>query len=193
MVGAILDASIRAQTDGKKSLDDVMRLLFAKYRLPNPGLPEDGILKALNEVVGKPVFNDLYHSMVESTDELPYDILRNIGIEPLVTGKPYAILGYQAQDGIITSVGHEASDAGVKVGDKIVSVDEQPWTGVTTAPEGYVLEVDRGGSRVKLDVHYSVLQSSNQDMVWDPTAGELAQRLAKQWLERPNSGVKEGN
>ena len=193
LVGAILDASIRAQTDGKKSLDDVMRLLFTKYKLPNPGLPEDGILKALNEVVGKDAFGDLYHEMMQTTDDLPYDVLRNIGIEAQLPGRNYAVRGFEVENGVITSVGREAEDAGLRSGDKLVSVDESPWTGVSPAPESYSLEVDRGGKQMRLEVRFSVSPGQRPDLIWDPTAGSLATRLRKAWLERPDGSVKDGN
>lgn len=193
LVGAILDASLRAQTDGKKSLDDVIRLLFNRYRLPNPGLPEDGILQALNEVAGKPLFNDLYREMVQSTDELPYDVLRNIGLQPIIPGRNYAVPGFDVKDGVITGVGREAEDAGMKVGDKVVSVQDTPWTGLGSEPDTYTVELDRGGAQLRLSVRYAVSQGQRVDLVWDPTVGSLAQRLKKAWLERPDTGVKNGN
>ncbi len=80
VAGLIFDAAIRAKTDGKKSLDDVMRLLFDRYRLPNAGYPEDGILKAINEVAGTDLSN-LYQQIVYSTREMPYELLGYIGME----------------------------------------------------------------------------------------------------------------
>jgi len=79
LVGWIFDAVIRAKTEGKKSLDDVMRLLYDRYHLPQTGYPEDGILKAINEVAGTDLSN-LYQRMVYSTQELPYDLLGMIGL-----------------------------------------------------------------------------------------------------------------
>jgi len=193
LVGAILDASIRAQTDGKKSLDDVMRLLFNKYRLPNPGVPEDGILQALNEVVGRDAFGELYQKMVRSTDELPFEILRNIGILAVQPGRTHAVPGYETQDGVVTSVSREAGDAGLKSGDKVVAMYDSPWNGVNTAPLGYTLEVDRGGAQLRFAVRYSLSQGQRPDLIWDPAAGALATKLKKAWLERPDGSVKEGN
>ncbi len=79
VVGLIFDAVIRGRTQGQKSLDDVLRLLYARHRLPNPGFEEDGILKALNEVSGLDL-TELYRRMVRSTEEIPYEHLKLIGL-----------------------------------------------------------------------------------------------------------------
>lgn len=79
LVGWIFDALIRDATGGRKSLDDVMRLMYARYRLPQPGYPEDGILRAIDEVSGGSNFA-IYGRMVQTTEELPYEELIRIGI-----------------------------------------------------------------------------------------------------------------
>lgn len=80
VTGLILDAAIRAKTHGDKCLDDVMRLMWNKYHLPQAGYPEDGILQAVNEVSGSDLTN-LYNRMVNSTEEMPYDLLGLIGLQ----------------------------------------------------------------------------------------------------------------
>lgn len=82
VVGLLLDAAIIDATDGERCLDDVMRLLYARHRLPKPGYDEDGIRNAINEVAEVDL-GPLYDRMVRSTAELPYDILRAIGLEVL--------------------------------------------------------------------------------------------------------------
>jgi predicted metalloprotease with PDZ domain len=79
LVGWIFDAVIRDSTNGEKSLDDVMRSMFKRYRLPQPGYDESGVLAAINEIT-QGDYTDLYNLMVNSTNELPYEELRRIGI-----------------------------------------------------------------------------------------------------------------
>jgi predicted metalloprotease with PDZ domain len=52
VVGLLLDLEIRRRTSGRKSLDDLMRLLYERYGTA-PGLPEDGVERAAMEVVGE--------------------------------------------------------------------------------------------------------------------------------------------
>lgn len=79
VVGLLLDAAIRAETGGAKSLDDAMRLMFERYRLPKPGFGPTGIEDAVSEVAGKDL-RPMLRSMVASTDGLPYRELRRIGL-----------------------------------------------------------------------------------------------------------------
>src|SRR5204863_907764 len=61
LLGLLLDLRLRTQTEGRATLDDVMRHLYATY-VTGPagagkgsigvGFPEDGILRALNHVGG---------------------------------------------------------------------------------------------------------------------------------------------
>jgi predicted metalloprotease with PDZ domain len=85
--GLIFDAKIREVTQGKKSLDDVMRLMYAKYRLPNPGYGENGIKEAINAVAGVDL-SPLYDKLIRSTYELPYDVLQGIGLEVVRPNNP---------------------------------------------------------------------------------------------------------
>ncbi len=79
VAGLVFDAAIRSQTSGTRSLDDVLRLLFERHRLPRLGFPEDGLLAAINEVAGADL-SGLYRIVVRSTDEVPYEGLRAIGL-----------------------------------------------------------------------------------------------------------------
>ncbi len=80
LVGWLFDAVIRHQTAGTKSLDDVMRLLYQRHALPKPGFEEDEILKTINEVCGTDQ-TKLYNLMVNSTEDLPYDLVGFLGLQ----------------------------------------------------------------------------------------------------------------
>jgi predicted metalloprotease with PDZ domain len=80
VVGFLLDVYIRGVTQNQRSLDDVLRFLMERYAYPKPGFEEDGILQAINRVVGRDV-SALYQRMVASTEPLPYDeVLPFIGV-----------------------------------------------------------------------------------------------------------------
>ncbi len=80
VAGLLIDAAIRSKTSGLKSLDDVMRVMYSRYRLPNAGYEEDGVLKAINEVCGQDL-TEMYNGIVYTTDEMPYDVLSGIGLK----------------------------------------------------------------------------------------------------------------
>ena len=79
LAGLIFDSAIIDATDGKKTLDDVMRLLFAEHELPKAGYEEDELRQVINIVAGRDL-SDLYTKMIRSTDEMPYSLLAKVGI-----------------------------------------------------------------------------------------------------------------
>lgn len=79
LAGWIFDSAIRDATNGQKSLDDVMRTMYQRYHLPNPGFEETGILATMNEIAGVDL-TPLYMRVVNSTEELPYEEMRKIGL-----------------------------------------------------------------------------------------------------------------
>ncbi|MGH9400796.1 MAG: M61 family metallopeptidase, partial [Terriglobia bacterium] len=140
LLGMLLDLEIRERTGGKKSLDDVMRVMYSKfyeapastYYLPGRGYTEQDILEALNEVSGSD-FTDFFRRYVQGTDELPYDrVLNAAGLKLSVSVSPGAapslgILGESVDNGIhIGAVrpGKAADRAGLSEGDTLIAVDQ---------------------------------------------------------------------
>jgi len=70
LIGLCLDLKIRAVTNGKKSLDDVMRLLMKRHAPPLPGYGEDEIRTTVNEVAGQDL-SSLYNLLARTTEDLP--------------------------------------------------------------------------------------------------------------------------
>lgn len=81
LVGLCLDLKIRDLTDGRRSLDDVMRLLYERCgRGKGPGFPEDGIRDACIEL-GGPEMGPFYDKVARSTEELPFrEVFAALGI-----------------------------------------------------------------------------------------------------------------
>ncbi len=73
-LGILLDLTIRARTQGDKGLDDVFKLLYNKYYKEGIGVPEDGILKACEEICDTS-FANLFESYVSGTDRIDYKTL----------------------------------------------------------------------------------------------------------------------
>jgi len=71
LVGWLLDSRIRCETDGKRSLDDVMRLAHARHSGAQGYTPE-AFEAIIAEVAGTPLTDEL-DSWLRSTDELDYE------------------------------------------------------------------------------------------------------------------------
>lgn len=134
VVGFLLDAKIRATTEGRESLDDVMRTMYAKYSGANGYTPEEFRAVAC-EVAG----TDLapwFHRVLETTEELDYSqALDWFGLrfapEKKGDGKPpkaWLGLDVKVEDGrlVVSAVKRETpgAAAGFNVGDEILGIDD---------------------------------------------------------------------
>ena len=179
LAGLVFDAEIREATKGKRSLDDVMRLLYRRYRLPQPGYDEDGILRAINEVAEKDL-TPLYSQIIRSTGELPYADLRGIGLLVLSPNDPSPLPGGWAfpSEGV-------PSDALKRIG--LRESDQFEGFEPPTTPGSADLEVERDGTTVKLSVPLENTRASRYEVMADPQpTTDSAARLAE-WLHRPKS------
>ncbi|HSQ32750.1 MAG TPA: hypothetical protein VLN49_23000, partial [Gemmatimonadaceae bacterium] len=71
VVGFVLDARIRHVTDGRRSLDDVMRSAYARYSGAHGFTPEQ-FRSVASEVAGTSL-DDWFHRALDTTEELDYD------------------------------------------------------------------------------------------------------------------------
>ena len=132
VLGFVLDARVRAATNGAKGLDDVMRLAFARYSGPHGFTPEQ-FRQTASEVAGVDL-SSWFKRALESTDEVDYaPALDWYGLAfaapPPLTDPPAWIGAKTKIDAgrlLVDNVprGTPAFDAGVNPGDEIVGIDD---------------------------------------------------------------------
>jgi predicted metalloprotease with PDZ domain len=151
LLGMLLDLEIRARTQGMKSLDDVMRLMFhnfyqapgaaamdadaaSSYDLPGRGYQEEDILSVVNSVSGTD-FAPFFERYVRGTEALPYrQTLAQAGLKLEISaapGSPPSLSMYTRQDerGLrIVDVlpGSAADRAGLSTDDLLIDIDQFP-------------------------------------------------------------------
>lgn len=135
LLGLLMDLKIRAASRGEKSLDDVMRRLYGEYvvgpskegRGPiGVGYPEDGILKALNEVTGLD-WNNFYSDYIRGVKELPFqEVMEVAGLAPSIAVHDTPDLGMELRGTYVmfVSAGSDAERAGLKQGDRIGAIND---------------------------------------------------------------------
>ncbi len=140
LVCLLLDMEIRRGTNGSRSLDDVLRELYASYPISGPGIPEDGgALAAVEAVAGTQGgrFRDFFARYIVGTTELDYaSALAAAGLElrwgyrqPRAIGSAPAWLGLQLKrQGERTLVAAVRADspayaAGVYADDELLALD----------------------------------------------------------------------
>ncbi|MGH7701497.1 MAG: M61 family metallopeptidase [Gemmatimonadales bacterium] len=99
LLGWLLDLEIRSRTDGRQTLDDVMRLMWRRfwlgattsYYLQGHGYTNQDFLEAVNQVSGGD-YTDFFRRYVAGVDELPYDtVLGKVGLRLTETSGQYAL------------------------------------------------------------------------------------------------------
>ena len=130
----LLDMELRRHTGGATTLDDLLRLLFARYPIDGPGIPEDGaVLAAAEELAGAQggALADFFRRYVAGTEELDYARgLELLGLEPRWRRRgPEAWLGLSLKrQGERTLVASARADgpayaAGVYAEDELLALD----------------------------------------------------------------------
>lgn len=141
LIGLVLDLTIRKNTDDARSLDDVMRYLWATYGARGAGVPEDGIEQAVKLVTGLDL-QEFFADAVYGVAALPLaERLREAGVVlKLRSAKDDKDMGGVAQDTLpkvslgarfadtelkLTHVLSEgaAERAGLAAGDVLVALD----------------------------------------------------------------------
>ncbi len=81
LVALALDLTIRQSTSGKKSLDDIMKALWQRYKETGHGIEEYEFEQLAGEIAGFSL-NDFFQTAVRSCDDLPLaELLTAFGIE----------------------------------------------------------------------------------------------------------------
>jgi len=147
VVGFVLDARIRGASNGGKSLDDVMKLAFARFSGARGFTPEDFRTTA-SDVAGTDL-SGWFRTALETTAELDYGpALSWFGLAFGASAvkdddQARARLGATTEETngrlIVTNVprGTPAFDAGVNAGDEILAIDNFRVT-----PDKYVARLD---------------------------------------------------
>ena len=166
LVGMVLDLMIRGKTNGKGSLDEVMRRMYQQFYLSSPnatyylrgrGYTPQDFQRVASEVAGADL-SDFFARYVRDTQTLPYDeafgyvglkVVRSVAREPYSAG---ITLDWEDEESLrVGSVRHysPAEDAGLQAGDEIVSL-----SGKNIKRENWLLGLSRyqEGARIPVVV-----------------------------------------
>jgi predicted metalloprotease with PDZ domain len=131
LVSLLLDLSIRERWGNKRSLDDVMRLLWQQFGQAEIGYTPEQLKQVIESVAG---FNldDFFARYIDGTDELPFDeYLEPFGLrvksEFEEDKPPYIGLTANRENGLemikFVEAGSPAQLAGVDAGDELLAID----------------------------------------------------------------------
>jgi predicted metalloprotease with PDZ domain len=119
----MLDLTIRRATNGTKSLDDVVRLVWSEHRV----LAEDGFERAVAQIAD---VGDFFARYVDGIDPLPYaELFETVGVAFAASPREGASLAakLKSSDGllVVDSVfrGGAGMAAGLLPGDELLAID----------------------------------------------------------------------
>ena len=213
LIAATLDLKLRADSDGKVSLDDVMRECWSRWGDGAQGMPEDGLEAVCAELAAVDL-EDFFHASIRGTGELPLrSALAAVGVQynlrpatnsndkggkkgtepsttPLWLG---ATLGDAAGRLVFKSVlnGGPAEAAGIAPGDVAVALD---GVALTTANCDKRLRSYRDGEKLELVIFRGQdlmtttikLAEAPEDTCYltvDADASDEANALRQGWLQ----------
>lgn len=192
-IAALLDLSIRNDTDGRSSLDDVMRALYNEHYKRGRGFTTDDMVRIINRLT-KRDYNDFYRRYVFGTDVPDYDRVFGYAgykMDKLTDQAPeFGFNGRFRSGGFaINSIepNSPAAAAGLMVGDVILTIDgtlaQQAAFG-TFAGKTLSLTVDRGGTQTVMPMKVGSVPVTNYSLASLPTPSPQQLKIREGWLKR---------
>ena len=201
LVGWLLDAKIRRLTDGKKSLDDGMRLAFERYSGEH-GYTSEQFQAVMSETAGQDL-TSWFHKVLQTTDELDYtEATEWFGLEfkkaepPKSDNRSKAWIGFVSKplEGrlIVSQIprGTPAEAAGLSVDDEILALDNwrvnvEGWTKrLEQYAPGDMVEVlvSRRDQVIRVPVKLGEEPSKKWQLQVNPQATDEQKLHLKVWL-----------
>jgi predicted metalloprotease with PDZ domain len=128
VLGLLLDLSIRHDTKGANTLDDVLRALYTNFYKKNRGFTTEDLMTTLNRMTKKD-YRGFFEKYVGGTEPLPYaEVLAYAGLrlDDQRLKVPRIGIGVEDETYLITSIisGSAAEAAGVREGDVFVGIGD---------------------------------------------------------------------
>ncbi|WP_345531107.1 M61 family metallopeptidase [Viridibacterium curvum] len=197
LIAAGLDLSIRAATQGKRSLDDVMRHLWQHVYLAGLGVEEGAMPAIVKAATGVDVSRQIA-AWAEGTVDVPFDKLLaavGVGLERK-RGNLLSGIGIRTKaDGGALKLTHvidggSAQRAGLSAGDELVAIDGLRVTGSNLESlllrygVGDKLEVQffRRDELMQTRLTFAAPRNDEYVLIRQPKVSAAVQRLRDDWL-----------
>ncbi len=199
LVAAALDLRIRHGSGGRRSLDDLMRLLWRRHKAAGAGyagVAEDEVAGAIEQATGLSLVAELREWTEGTADPDFRALLAPFGLQ-FVEGRalgspPFALLGLKLGDeGRVSQVfdGGPAQAAGVSAGDQLVAVDGlRAGTGLDRLLTRYqpgetvALLVFRRDELLRFELRLATRPPPQYRIEVQAAATTVARRLCQGWL-----------
>jgi len=192
-LGALLDLSIRNDTDGRSSLDDVMRALYTEHYKRGRGFTTEDMIAIINRLTKKD-YHDFYNRFVFGTDVPDYDRIfgyAGYSLKKEIVQEPEFGFNIRNRNGgfMVNAVepGGPAANAGLKIGDIITKINGGPPAQApfgTFAGKTITLTVERNGSESDMPMKVGSQDSTSYNLVDSPAITPRQTKIREGWLKR---------
>jgi predicted metalloprotease with PDZ domain len=192
-LGALLDVSIRNDTNGGMGLDDVMRALFSEHYKKGTGFTTEDMISIVNRLTKKD-YHDFYRKYVFGTDVPEYDrIFGYAGYKLEKKADQAPVLGFNGRfrgGGVaVNSVepGSGAAVGGLKIGDIITKIDGKSLADFqigSLAGKTASFTVTRDGAEIVVPVAVGSRSFTTYSLVADANASPQQMTVRNAWLKR---------
>jgi predicted metalloprotease with PDZ domain len=192
-LAALLDLSIRNDTDGRASLDDVMRALFNEHYKRGRGFTTEDMISIVNRISGKD-YHQFYKDYVFGTAVPDYDrIFGYAGLSLVKKNGSQPDFGFslRPRDGGLTVIGVEtngaAAGAGLRVGDVLTKINGTPVFEAQTdslAGKEIRLTITREGAEIELPMKVGSRSFTTFSLAESPGASPRQVMIRDGWLKR---------
>jgi predicted metalloprotease with PDZ domain len=201
IVNMMLDITIRGESGGAKSLDDVLRYLYTEYYKKGRNYSPQDFQKAAELMAGRSL-DEFFTKYVRGTDEIDYkSIVKPIGLDltssETNSGQPYIGATLVEENGRL-NIRSLPSDSpaysqGLNTGDQIIAIDG--YRASQSFLQNY-LQDKKPGQRVRLtlfrfdklrEVDFVLGENKRMDFAFVPVASptEAQKKLYRGYLNAP--------
>jgi predicted metalloprotease with PDZ domain len=192
-LGALLDLSIRNDTDGRSNLDDVMRALFNDFYKRGRGFTTEDMISIINRLTKKD-YHDFYRRYVFGTDVPDYDKIFGYAgykLDKKTQQAPVFGFGVRNRSGGLTVLSIDpdspAALAGLKIGDVITKIngeDARRTAFEELAGKTIKLSVRHGAQDEDLTMNVGSREFTAYSMSELPSPDAKQIRIRESWLKR---------
>lgn len=200
LVGLLLDIEIRAQTDGRRSLDDVMRALWAMCKDGKPGFEEDEIRKQCVRFGGE-ALGPFFDRVVMKPGPMPIEEqLAKVGLKMAEEQESYVDLGFDLgpvfRSDTIRVVRTRDGANGIEANDVVVAIGGEELKGENSfailqtanrmlaelkVGSSTTIKVRRGGEEKEFKVEAKAATRPRLMVSEDPGADAAKKKLREGW------------
>jgi predicted metalloprotease with PDZ domain len=196
LAGFLLDIMIRDASNNAKSLDDVMRALYANDYKNDRGFTSDEWWSAVTSAANGKSFTDFYTRYINGRDPFPYDAVLPLAglrlVRDTINEPRVGIATIQDSAGVhVTEIvpGSSAEGAGVQPGDMLIAIGgisaaDPTWSGQFRAkyartPQGSAVPIliRRDGREMTLNARLAFTPRVESHLVEDSRASAKARRV----------------